>query len=464
MRYLNNNLEFTEEQCMFRGHQGTKIHPKSDTMIASRFRSPSTLTSTWVKNFSRLQCIALRQRSLHQVRTKLAWTNATRRFSSTPVDGEKEKEKIVPSLLPGIALSATTATAGFTAAEVMSSVMAIPLSGIPVSILLGIAIKNSIALHEAFQPGVQYSTKTILQGGIVAVAAKLSFVELLTTGSAGLPVVLASVGAGLTFIPIAGRMAGLNKEMSLLLTAGTSICGVTAITALAPAINARNRDIAVAVANTVAFGTLGMLTYPYLFNVLCASSEQVGICLGVGIHDTSQVLGSAMAYKETFNDEVALKVAAITKLTRNLGLAVAIPGLTYVHALEQKKLSEAGGVEVLKPSVSFHTSPKPVGESLSGLNSFQKFVPPFLVAFVGMSSLRSTGDFMLGQDMEVFQQTMNFVGNDLSKYALGTAMAGVGLSTSVSSLRGVGWRPFAVGAAGALVVGGTGFAVASMII
>ena len=122
--------------------------------------------------------------------------------------------------------------------------------------------------------------------------------------------------------------------MSLLLTAGTSICGVTAITALSPAIDAEKRDVAVAVANTVAFGTVGMLCYPYLFNALCGSSEQVGMCLGVAIHDTSQVLGSAMSYRETFDDEVALRVAAVTKLTRNLGLAVAIPALTYAYKKE----------------------------------------------------------------------------------------------------------------------------------
>jgi uncharacterized integral membrane protein (TIGR00698 family) len=313
------------------------------------------------------------------------------------------------------------------------------------------AINNTVKYPDYFQNGVKYSTKVILQGGIVAVAAKLSFVELITTGSQGLPVVIAAVGAGLTFIPVAGRLAGLPKEMTLLLTAGTSICGVTAITALAPAIKASNRDIAVAVANTVAFGTIGMITYPYLFNALCSSSEQVGMCLGVAIHDTSQVLGSAMAYKETFGDEVALKVAAITKLTRNLGLAIAIPGLTYFHAMEQKKNAE-------------ESSQEPIDDTISGLATFQKYVPNFLIAFVAMSSLRSTGDFFLGQDAETFQQTMNFIGNDLSKYALGTAMAAVGLSTSASSLKGVGWKPFAVGASGALVVGGTGFAVASMVV
>jgi uncharacterized membrane protein YadS len=67
-------------------------------------------------------------------------------------------------------------------------------------------------------------------------------------------------------------------------------------------------------------------------------------------------------------------------------------------------------------------------------------------------------------DVEVYSQIMNWIGNDLSKYALGTAMAGVGLSTSASSLQGVGWKPFAVGGAGALVVGGTGFTVATLVL
>mmetsp|Transcript_38954 Transcript_38954/g.111881 ORF Transcript_38954/g.111881 Transcript_38954/m.111881 type:complete len:195 (+) Transcript_38954:126-710(+) len=194
-----------------------------------------------------------------------------------------------------------------------------------------------------------------------------------------------------------------------------------------------------------------MLAYPYLFNALCSSSEQVGMCLGVAIHDTSQVLGSAMSYKETFDDEVALKVAAITKLTRNLGLAIAIPGLTYIHAKEASQSEKkSGGAEI--------------GDSISGLNTFKKYVPGFLVAFIGMASLRSTGDFLLGSEAAAYNGVMNFIGNDISKYALGTAMAGVGLSTSASSLKGVGWKPFAVGASGALIVGGTGFTIASMVV
>jgi uncharacterized integral membrane protein (TIGR00698 family) len=260
-------------------------------------------------------------------------------------------------------------------------------------------------------------------------------------------VVLSAVGAGMLYIPLAGRIAGLPNQMSLLLTAGTSICGVTAITALAPAIQAPNKDLAVAVANTVAFGTLGMLFYPYLFHEICSSSEQVGMCLGVAIHDTSQVLGSALSYKETFGDEVAFKVAAVTKLMRNLGLAFAIPALTYKHISSLPKEEEVSS-----------------NETMSGLMTFSKYVPPFLVAFLGMSALRTVGDAMLGTDVELYSHAMNLLGNNISTYALGTAMAGVGLCTSASSLKGVGWKPFAVGGSGALVVGATGFTVASLLL
>jgi uncharacterized integral membrane protein (TIGR00698 family) len=383
------------------------------------------------------------------VRTRAPLNLVYRCFAaSTPSDEDKQKPVAEPSILAGIALSAAVAQGGFLTAGALTSALGVPVSGIPVAILLGAAVKNTVGYATDFKPGIVFSTKTILQGGIVCVAAKLSFFEMLSTGTAGIPVVLSAVGAGLVFIPWAGRKAGLPEKMTLLLTAGTSICGVTAITALAPAIKASNRDIAVAVANTVAFGTIGMLTYPYLFHALCSSSEQVGMCLGVAIHDTSQVLGSALSYKEIFGDEVAFKVAAITKLMRNLGLAVAIPLLTYQHTSSNESTSTPN--ESTKQETT-----------MSGLNSFTKYVPPFLIAFIGMTAFRTGGDFFL-QDFGAYSQAMDLVGNDLSKYALGTAMAGVGLSTDKSSLQGVGWKPFAVGLSGACVVGGTGFTVAML--
>ena len=392
-------------------------------------------------------------------------------------DDEKEKEqpshvkgndgnKSSPSVLPGLGLSAAVATAGFTAAASLSTAVGVPLSGIPVSILLGMTLKNTVLKQpsdQMFKPGLTTASKAVLQTGIVCVAAKLSFVQVLATSSASTPVVLGAVGAGMWLIPQAGRLAGLPPQMTLLLTAGTSICGVTAITALAPAINAKPRDIAVAVANTVAFGTLGMLVYPYVFHEVCTASTQAGMCLGVAIHDTSQVLGAALSYKETFGDEIAFQTAAVTKLLRNLGLAVAIPALTYANHQQQL---QSKGTTTSSDGDENTTNERVSTSTLSGLPTFTKYVPPFLVAFLGMSALRSVGDLALVDTAmaETFTTSMDFIGNDLSKYALGTAMAAVGLSTSAESLRGVGWKPFAVGAAGAMAVGGTGFAVATMMV
>jgi uncharacterized membrane protein YadS len=92
-------------------------------------------------------------------------------------------------------------------------------------------------------------------------------------------------------------------------------------------------------------------------------------------------------------------------------------------------------------------------------------VPSFVLGFVGMSALRTTGDLSALEcgaafgllDPAVYKAAVTFVGSDVSQCALGTAMAAVGLSTSASVFKGVGWRPFAVGMSGSLVVAGTGF-------
>ena len=247
------------------------------------------------------------------------------------------------------------------------------------------------------------------------------------------------------FIPWFGRLLGVDRPTSLLLTAGTSICGVTAITALAPSINAPPRSVAVAVGNTVAFGTLGMLLYPYLAHEVCLNSAHVGMALGTGIHDTSQVLGAAASYDQTFQDPEAMRAAAVTKLTRNLGLAACIPYLTYV-----------GNKESGSPPSGSSPPPSP---TMSGLSTFTKYVPPFLYAFLGVSLLRTTSDLLA---LEALSPLFDFAGKDCSKYLLGTAMAGVGLSTRKEALEGVGYKPFAVGAAGATVVGGTGYAAGAL--
>jgi len=123
--------------------------------------------------------------------------------------------------------------------------------------------------------------------------------------------------------------------MTALITAGTSICGVTAITAVAPAIGADQKSANFAIANVVAFGTLGMLCYPYLAHSLhvagvLPTSQQVGIALGLAVHDTSQVMGCAMTYATLFNDEAVVAAAAGARSPR-AARGSARQQLTCVH-------------------------------------------------------------------------------------------------------------------------------------
>lgn len=378
------------------------------------------------------------------------------------------------SVAPGIGLSALVAGSGFLLADQLSTVLlsaqgitngGTVVSGIPLAIVLGLALNNGLTLPASVRTGLKLSSTTLLRAGIICVGVKLSFYEMAKLGIVGVPVVALSIATGLVVVTQVSKLLGLPPKMGALIAAGTSICGVTAITALAPAIRASPRETALAVANVVAFGTVGMMSYPYLAHYAFESSEQVGMFLGLAVHDTSQVMGAAMTYKEVFGDEVALQAAAVTKLTRNLFLAGVIPGLAWhIQRTEAAEAAAAAGTDGPAPVDDAAAPKSPYDVAISGLATFQKNVPLFVVGFVGASFVRTTGDMTLLNsgaafgvlDPETYEAGISLLGGTASKCLLGTAMASVGLSTSASALRGVGWQPFAAGLTGALAVGAMG--------
>jgi uncharacterized integral membrane protein (TIGR00698 family) len=357
--------------------------------------------------------------------------------------------------LPGVPAAFLVMLAGFWLADVIGQQIlaaqgltgSSPVSGVPVAIVLGLLLRNTLPLPASLAPGLKFATTTILRAGIVLVGIRLSLFDVLKLGIAGLPVVLAAITTGLVFVTWFNKKLGLPPRLGTLIAAGTSICGVTAIVSTAPAIDADEREVAYAVANVVAFGLFGMLTYPYLAHALLGSSETIGLFLGTAVHDTSQVVGAALTYKEVYGDDVVLRVATVTKLTRNIFLAAVIPILTYRH-LKNQGASGASGAK---------------GAKISSL------VPGFVIGFVAMAVVRSIGDWTLGSSSAAFglwsAATWTSITKQLGDYwasqiLLGTAMAAVGLNTNFAVFKGVGLKPFAVGMAGALVVGAVGMTMA----
>jgi len=160
------------------------------------------------------------------------------------------------------------------------------------------------------------------------------------------------------------------------------------------------------------------------------------------VHDTAQVMGAALTYKTVFHDDVVFTVAAVTKLTRNVFLAAAIPYLAW--------RSEGGG-----------GGDGVGGRAVQRGALLRTALPPFVLCFLGMAALRTTGDSMLASgsaslllwDPVQWKAVCSFLGNDLgSHYFLGSAMAAVGGTMRLAVLRGVGVRPFILGAVGSLSV------------
>ena len=323
-----------------------------------------------------------------------------------------------------------------------------PLSGVPVAIVLGLLLRNTLPLPASLNPGLKFATTTILRAGIVLVGIRLSVFDVVKLGIAGLPVVLAAIATGLIFVTWFNRKLGLPPRLGTLIAAGTSICGVTAIVSTAPAIDADEREVAYAVANVVAFGLFGMLAYPYLAHAVLGSSETIGLFLGTAVHDTSQVVGAALTYKQVYDDDVVLRVATVTKLTRNIFLAARDSDPDVDACARRRRRSASGGIG---------------GVRISSL------VPGFVIGFLAMAIVRSIGDWTLTSNGAAFgvwsaaqwaSITKSLGDYWASQILLGTAMAAVGLNTNFAVFKGVGLKPFAVGMAGALVVGAVGMTMA----
>jgi uncharacterized membrane protein YadS len=117
-----------------------------------------------------------------------------------------------------------------------------------------------------------------------------------------------------------------DRVFAALIAVSTSICGITAIVAAAPVIRAREVEVSYAVACIALFGLIAMFTYPLLAHTLFSTRPQLaGIFLGTAVHDTSQVVGAALMYQNQYSAPGSLEAATVTKLVRNLLMAVVIP-------------------------------------------------------------------------------------------------------------------------------------------
>jgi uncharacterized integral membrane protein (TIGR00698 family) len=284
----------------------------------------------------------------------------------------------------------------------------VPFVGAPVfGVLLGVlaAVPFGRAARGAWKPGIQVAGKTVLQASVVLLGATIDFGEISRTSAASLPVMLGTLALALVAAAVLGRLLGLDPKMRTLIGVGTSICGVSAIAAVAPVIAADESAIAYAITTIFIFNVAAVLAFPPLGHLLGMSPGAFGLWAGTAINDTSSVVAAGYAFAP-----LAATAAVIVKLTRTL---LIIP---IVLALVARKLL-AGRREV--PPVPW-----------------RRLVPPFMIWFVVAVGINSLGIVPVGAHAPIAAVALGLIV---------VALAGVGLSSDFAAMRRAGVRPVLFG-------------------
>lgn len=344
-------------------------------------------------------------------------------------------------LVPGVALAAAIGVIATALARGLGTGLLgyekSPISPVLLAVFLGLLVRNTAGLSDGFAPGLRFSVRRLLRFGVALLGIRLSLTAVASIGLAALPIVLTCIAAALFVVMALARALRLPSRLGSLIAAGTSICGISAIVAVAPVVEAPDEETSYAVATIALFGMVALFAYPFLAHLLFGDATRAGLFLGTSIHDTSQVVGAGLAYAEQFGAPEALDTAVVTKLVRNVSMVGIIPLMGLLHAPDRDAGAE-------RPPL----------------------VPFFVLGFLGMALLRTAGD-LGGQPFGLLSPGAwsAFVGGTqyVAETALLLAMAAVGLGTRLRDLLGLGLRPLAVGLVAAVTVGGVSIALIQLL-
>ena len=312
-------------------------------------------------------------------------------------------------LIPGILLSvAIAAVACF-----IEGLLPIHVIGAAViAMFIGMFLNRFLPKFPFFGAGIKFTSKKILKFAIILLGLSLNIRTVLTVGKMSLAVMvftlLTCFGGGY-FI---GRALGLNWKLSNLISAGTGICGGSAIAAISTTIDADDNDVAYAMSATFLFDMAMILLFPLMGRALGMSDEAFGIWAGTAVNDTSSVVATGYAFSEAAGD-----FATMVKLTRTLAIIPTV--ITF--ALIQLRLKK-------KEALAAHKS----GEDVKVKFNLAKIFPWFILGFLAMSVLAS----IFTVPAEVVSGTKS-----ISKFLMVSALAAIGLNTSFSSMKKAGIRP-----------------------
>ena len=245
----------------------------------------------------------------------------------------------VKKYLPGILLSF-----GIAAVSIFLGGL-LPLIGSSVlAIVFGIVLNNSMKLPAAFQEGLSYSGKKLLQYSIIFLGFSMSIGQVSETGISSLRISLITILIAFLAAYLAGRFFKMNRVLTILIGFGTAICGGSAIVAASPILDADEEDIALSISTIFFFNILAVFIFPFLGHLLQMSDAFFGTWAGTAINDTSSVVAAGYTYSPSAGD-----LATIVKLSRALMIVPACLIFAAYRYIQSKQSAQKTNLKQIFP-------------------------------------------------------------------------------------------------------------------
>ena len=325
-------------------------------------------------------------------------------------------------LAPGLLLSATVAAVAIFIART-NWFAAQGLSALTVAIVLGMLCGNSCygRLAAPAAAGVQFSRNTLLRAAVVLYGLRPTLHDVAQVGFSGVLIDALTLGSTFALALIVGiKVFRLDRTTVMLIGAGSAICGAAAVMATGPVVRGRAEQVTIAVATVVMFGTLAIFAYPALYSLnqhwalLATDQHAYGLYAGSTIHEVAQVFAAGRSV-----GAAAADTAVITKMVRVMMLA------PFLLALSAWLEFRGNGAQARR----------------------QITVPWFAFGFIGM---------VLFNSLALLPPAVVSAASGLDSFLLAMAMAALGFTTQLSTVRKAGVRPLLLAAMLALwlIVGG----------
>ena len=284
------------------------------------------------------------------------------------------------------------------------------LGGSIIALFMGTII-NSFFHPVWIKPALKFTSKKILKAAIILLGASLSVNTIMSVGKMTFFVMI------FTFLMCFGggyfirKLFKLNWKLSNLISAGTGICGGSAVAAIAPVIDADDKDIAFAMSSTFLFDMVMIALYPLMGKALGLSDVAYGIWAGTSVNDTASVVASGYAFSEAAGD-----FATMVKLTRTIAIIPTVLVFAYIGTrAKRKELQNATGNQKV---------------------NMMKIIPWFICGFLALAIINSIG-FIPAEVSGIMKQA--------SKFLMVSALAAIGLSTSLTDFKKAGLAPMFYG-------------------